>query len=163
MSLRPQGRAVPSRRLRGGKRSRMLGLLEYQLKLSVDKGLPLCRLLRQGTEARSPMSRGRREQEESASPFLRKRLEVEEKGQEGESPGMREDGEGKVRREEVGDTGELYSNQTKLFMLKILLPVTTPFPAKPHHLPTLSHRTGVLLHSPTSNLPTLHNRYCSVG
>ena len=41
---------------------------------------------------------------------------MEERGQEGESPGMREDGEGKVRREEVGDTGELCSSQTKIFM-----------------------------------------------
>ena len=95
----------------------MRRLLAYQLQLSAEKGLPLSRLLKQGTEARSPRGRGRREQEESASPVLRKRLEVEERGQEGERSGKREDGEGRVRREEVGDTGELYSSQTKLFML----------------------------------------------
>ena len=125
-----------ARRRKGGKRSRMRRLLEYQLKLSVDKGLPLSRLLTQGTKARSPRLRGRREQEESASPFLRKRLEVEERGQEGESPGMRDDGEGKVRREEVGDTGELYSSQTKLFMLNSTPTSHHTLPSQatpPHH------------------------------
>ena len=54
----------------------MQRLLAYQLRLSVEKGLPLSRLLIQGIDARSPR---RREQKESASPILRRGLEEEGK------------------------------------------------------------------------------------
>ena len=59
-SLEPE--TVKGRR-RGGRGSRMRRLLAYQLQLSVEKGLPLSRLLKQGTDARSPKRRGRKEQE----------------------------------------------------------------------------------------------------
>ena len=96
----------------------MRRLLAYQLQLCVEKGLPPSRLLIQGTEARSPRGRGRREQDESASPVLRRRLEVEERGLEGGRPGKREDGEGRVRGEEVGDIGgDLSSNHLRLSIL----------------------------------------------
>ena len=78
--------------------------LAYQLRLSVEKGLPLSRLLIQGTDAMSPRRRGRREQEESASPILRRGLK-EERGKEGERLGRREEGEGEARGKEVGNTG----------------------------------------------------------
>ena len=72
----------------------MRRLLAYQLRLSVEKGLPLSRLLIQGIDARSPR---RREQKESASPILRRGLE-EERGKEGERQGMRERGRRGGRR-----------------------------------------------------------------
>ena len=54
---------------KGGRRSRLKRLLAFQLHLTVDKGLPLSRLLTKETEAWSPRRRrGRREQEESAPP-----------------------------------------------------------------------------------------------
>ena len=49
---------------RGGRGSRMRRLLAYQRQLSVEKRLPLSRLLKHRTDARSPW-RGRKEQERS--------------------------------------------------------------------------------------------------
>ena len=88
-SLEPE--TVKGRR-RGGRGSTMRRLLAYQLQLSAEKGLPLSRLLKQGTDARSPMRRGRKEQEESASPTLRKRPEVKEKEKRGSRLGRRRRG-----------------------------------------------------------------------
>ena len=126
-SLEPE--TVKGRR-RGGRGSRMRRLLAYQLQLSVEKGLPLSRLLKQGTDARSPKRRGRKEQEGLASPTLRKRPEVKEKEEERIETGEEEEGE--VRGEAVGDTGfrASYSKSKRCYMLSSS---TASRPTPRHH------------------------------
>jgi len=110
---------------KGGRRSRLKRLLAFQLHLTVDKGLPLSRLLTKETEARSPRRRrGRREEEESASPIFRRVVKEEEK------VGLEEQGKKEQTeegREEEADTfkgahSSCSTNQSKLLSLLHLTP-----------------------------------------
>ena len=77
---------TPRRRRRGGRGSRMMRRLAYQLKLTQKRGLPLSRLLSlvESETRYSKRNEQRRMQEESASPVLSRKTVTKAEGEEKE-------------------------------------------------------------------------------
>ena len=166
------------RRKRGGRSSKLRRLLSHQLLLMEKWGLPPSRLLcNVRSEARTLRQGGRREQAESASPLLRSKarrrestaeeevkVEIKEGVAEAEGVKVEEGGGVTEAGGAVGGSGESVGFSTHIgpsstpagstpLHSQVSAPITGSPPAPFPHLPSNSHLTVPLPHTPPFKPP----------